>query len=117
MKLIMQLRISVLAALLLLVSTCLAEAQTKEVLLSEVPEGLEVATVAGGCFWCTEAVFERVKGVADVFSGYSGGAEEGPTYRKVSNGMSTHAEAIQIYFDPRVLNFDKLLEIFFYCGA
>ena len=72
-----------------------------------------MATFAGGCFWCTEAVFERVEGVENVVSGYSGGKEDNPTYRQVSYGMTTHAEAIQIYFDPKVVTFDELLEIFF----
>jgi len=73
----------------------------------------EVATFAGGCFWCTEASFERIKGVVDVISGYSGGDKAYPTYKEVSYGKTKHAEAIQIYYDPEVITFDKLLEIFF----
>jgi peptide-methionine (S)-S-oxide reductase len=76
-------------------------------------EGLETATFAGGCFWCTEAVFERVKGVKYVISGYSGGYEKNPTYKEVSYGKTTHAESIQVYYDPEVVSFDQLLEVFF----
>ncbi len=72
----------------------------------------EVATFAGGCFWCTEAAFERIKGVVDVISGYSGGEKTYPTYREVANKLTKHAEAIQIYYDPDVITFEKLLEIF-----
>ena len=73
----------------------------------------KIATLAGGCFWCTEAVYERVEGVVDVYSGYTGGSEENPTYRQVSYGRTSHAEAIQIIYDPEVLSYDKILEIFF----
>ena len=73
----------------------------------------KVATFAGGCFWCTEASFERINGVVDVISGYSGGKESYPTYKEVSYGRTTHAEAIQVYYDPAVINFDKLLDVFF----
>lgn len=72
-----------------------------------------VATLAGGCFWCTEAVYERVEGVIDVYSGYTGGEEENPTYREVSYGRTTHAEAIQIVYDPSILSFETILDIFF----
>ena len=81
--------------------------------LPEKTEGLEVATLAGGCFWCTEAVFERVRGVKYVVSGYSGGQEKNPTYEEVSRGQTAHAEAIQIYYDPDQVSFEKLLEVFF----
>lgn len=73
----------------------------------------QIATLAGGCFWCTEAVFERVEGVVDVYSGYSGGKEKNPTYRQVSYGRTSHAEAIQVVFDPELISFDTILEIFF----
>lgn len=74
---------------------------------------LDTATFAGGCFWCTEAVFERVKGVKAVVSGYSGGDETNPTYEQVSAGLTSHAEAIQIYYDPEVITYPKLVEVFF----
>lgn len=74
---------------------------------------LETATFAGGCFWCTEAVFKRLKGVEEVISGYSGGRVENPTYEEVSSGDTGHAEAIQIKFDSSVISFEQLVEIFF----
>ncbi len=76
-------------------------------------EKYSVATFAGGCFWCTEASFERINGVVDVISGYSGGHTEHPTYKEVCSETTGHAEAIQIYFDPAVITFDKLLDVFF----
>ena len=74
---------------------------------------LEIATFAGGCFWCTEAVFERVKGVEDVISGYTGGTQKNPTYKQVSYGKTDHAEGVQIYFDPDRVSYQELVEIFF----
>lgn len=75
---------------------------------------MEKATFAGGCFWCTEAIFKRLKGVSSVLPGYSGGNVENPSYEDVCSGTTGHAEAIQIEFDPKVIPFEKLLEIFFY---
>lgn len=69
--------------------------------------------MAGGCFWCTEAIFKRLKGVESVTSGYSGGNVENPTYDQVCSGTTGHAEAIQIKFDPKIIPFEKLLEVFF----
>lgn len=74
---------------------------------------MERATLAGGCFWCTEAIFKRLKGVNEVVSGYSGGARKDPSYEQVSTGATGHAEAIDIEFDPKVISYEKLLEIFF----
>ena len=73
---------------------------------------LETATFGSGCFWCTEAIFERVKGVSKVVSGYSGGSVDNPTYKEVCNGTTGHAECTQITFDPAVITYDELLEIF-----
>jgi peptide-methionine (S)-S-oxide reductase len=73
----------------------------------------EVATLGGGCFWCTEAVFSMVKGVETVESGYSGGSIPNPTYEQVSTGSTGHAEVVQITFDPSVISFREILEIFF----
>ena len=72
-----------------------------------------LATFAGGCFWCTEAIFKELKGVQKVTSGYSGGKTENPSYEEVSNGKSGHAEAIRIEFDPAEISYDDLLEVFF----
>lgn len=87
--------------------------QGKSATTSENLEGLEKATVAGGCFWCVEAVFERVEGVEAAISGYTGGKEANPNYTQVSSGKTTHAEAVEIYFDPSKINYRKILEIFF----
>jgi len=73
----------------------------------------QVATFAGGCFWCTEAAFERINGVVDVISGYAGGKEPPPTYQEIGTGTTGHTESIQIYFDPNTINFAQLLEVFF----
>ena len=72
-----------------------------------------IATFAGGCFWCTEASFERIKGVKYVISGYAGGEKPRPTYEEVCSGSTGHTEAIQIYYDPEVVSFNTLLEVFF----
>lgn len=74
----------------------------------------EIAIFAGGCFWCTEAIFKRLKGVKKVLPGYSGGEVENPTYEQVCEGGTGHAESIEIEFDPGVISYGKLLEIFFY---
>lgn len=74
---------------------------------------LEVATLASGCFWCTEAVFQEIKGVVKVEPGYSGGSMLNPTYEQVSTGTTGHAEAVQIKFDPNIISFREVLEIFF----
>ena len=76
-------------------------------------ESEEAAIFAGGCFWCTEAVFLQLDGVSKVVSGYIGGKTENPTYKEVCSGETGHAEAIQIVFDPKKVTFDKLLGIFF----
>jgi peptide-methionine (S)-S-oxide reductase len=73
----------------------------------------EIATLAGGCFWCLEAVFADLRGVARVVSGYSGGHVENPTYREVCNETTGHAEVVQITFDPQVVSYRELLEVFF----
>ena len=73
----------------------------------------EVATLAGGCFWCVEAVFELVQGVTKVVSGYTGGKTETPTYEEVCAGITGHAEAIEVYFNPKAIDYETVLEIFF----
>lgn len=73
---------------------------------------LEKATFGGGCFWCVEAVFERVEGVKGVISGYAGGSKPNPTYEEVCSGKTGHAEVVQITFDPTIVSYEKLLEIF-----
>ena len=85
----------------------------KEPIKVKVKEGMEVATLAGGCFWCTEAVFLEVKGVEKVVSGYIGGNTINPTYKDICTGETGHAEAIQITFNPNEVAFEDLLEVFF----
>ncbi len=80
---------------------------------STVSQNVETAYFGGGCFWCTEAVFERLEGVVDVVSGYSGGTVANPTYNAVSSGNTGHAEVIKIEYDPGIIAYSKLLEMFF----
>ncbi len=77
------------------------------------PANRELATLGGGCFWCLEAVFEQLRGVESVTSGYSGGAVDQPTYEQVCTGRTGHAEVLQIAFNPNVLTYAELLEVFF----
>lgn len=74
---------------------------------------MKTATFAGGCFWCTEAIFQQLKGVQNVVSGYTGGQIKNPAYREVCSGRTGHAEAVQITFDETVTSFNELLEVFF----
>ena len=78
------------------------------------PHHMEVATLGGGCFWCTESIFSELKGVKKVDSGYAGGVLPNPTYEEVCTGTTGHAEVVQIIFDPTVISFKELLEIFFF---
>jgi peptide-methionine (S)-S-oxide reductase len=73
----------------------------------------EVATLAGGCFWCLEAVFKDLRGVERVVSGYAGGGVHNPTYEQVCGGATGHAEVVQVTFDPRAVSFREILEVFF----
>jgi peptide-methionine (S)-S-oxide reductase len=73
----------------------------------------EVATLAGGCFWCLEAVYDELRGVQSVESGYAGGTVENPTYRQVVTGTTGHAEVVRVTFDPEVVSFREILEVFF----
>ncbi len=73
---------------------------------------LEKATLGAGCFWCVEAVFQRIKGVASVMPGYTGGTTKSPTYKQVCSGMTGHAEVAQIEFDPAVVSYETILEVF-----
>src|SRR5437764_14410356 len=73
----------------------------------------EVATLAGGCFWCLEAVYDDLRGVESVESGFAGGDVPNPTYKQVCSGTTGHAEVVQVTFDPRVVSFREILEIFF----
>jgi len=82
--------------------------------VSNVYQGeLDTATFAGGCFWCVEASFEQIKGVVEAISGYSGGTKASADYKKVSYGRTNHAEAVQVIYDPEVIDYNTLLDIFF----
>jgi len=76
-------------------------------------ENLQTATLAGGCFWCLEAVFDELKGVESVESGYSGGRSDRPSYREVCSGVTGHAEAVQVHFDPALISYRDVLNVFF----
>ncbi len=77
-----------------------------------VIQGMATATFAGGCFWCTESGFEKLPGVLDAVSGYTGGKEHNPTYKQVSAGKTSHTEAVQVHYDPSVITYEDLLEGF-----
>ncbi|MYL50971.1 peptide-methionine (S)-S-oxide reductase MsrA [Halobacillus litoralis] len=85
---------------------------SEAVTASEIPEGYEVATLAGGCFWCMEPPFEKLKGVHSVVSGYTGGETENPSYDEVSSGGTGHIESVQVYFDPDVISYEQILDVF-----
>jgi peptide-methionine (S)-S-oxide reductase len=93
-------------------ATILEPEATKAVKPAETPVGMATATFGAGCFWCTEAVFQRLKGVHSVVSGYSGGSVQNPTYRQISTGATGHAESIQVTYDPAVVSYEELLEVF-----
>jgi peptide-methionine (S)-S-oxide reductase len=80
--------------------------------MSENKTNYDTATFANGCFWCSEAVFKRLKGIKSVLPGYSGGHVNNPSYEQVCSGRTGHAESIQIEFDPKVISFEKILDIF-----
>jgi peptide-methionine (S)-S-oxide reductase len=81
--------------------------------MEQAQDGKEIATLAGGCFWCLEAVYQRLQGVESVESGYMGGQRPNPTYEAVCNGDTGHAEVVRVTFDPKVLSYRDLLEVFF----
>ena len=85
----------------------------KEILSPEQLQQYETAYFASGCFWCVEAIFESVKGVKEVVSGYSGGSEENPTYEQVAYGRTRHAEAVEVYYNPQEISFLALVQVFF----
>lgn len=99
-------------ALMVMISLGHGQQSTNEVNAMKTQPPLETATLAGGCFWCIEAVFERVEGVREVLSGYAGGQTQNPTYQEVSSGKTGHAETCQIQFDPFVISYAAILDIF-----
>lgn len=87
--------------------------QEAETLTPQELSTYETAYFASGCFWCVEAIFESVKGVKEVISGYAGGTQENPTYEAVSYGRTDHAEAVEVYYDPKEISFTQLVQVFF----
>jgi peptide-methionine (S)-S-oxide reductase len=79
----------------------------------EQKNSLEIATLGGGCFWCIEAAFQEIRGVINVESGYAGGKTVSPTYEQVCTGTTGHAEVVQVTFDPKIISFKDILEVFF----
>jgi peptide-methionine (S)-S-oxide reductase len=86
--------------------------QSTDKSIKSMEDELSIATFGGGCFWCTEAVFQRVKGVEKVVSGYMGGKVKNPTYKEVTTGLTGHAEVIQVTYNSSIISYDELLEIF-----
>jgi peptide-methionine (S)-S-oxide reductase len=105
---------SILVSAISLVSCSQPATQNKAMIEEAIPVGLktDTATFGTGCFWCTEAVFQELKGVYKVTSGYSGGTVKNPSYEDVCTGTTGHAECLQIVYDPKVISFDELLEVF-----
>jgi len=107
--------IALSATLAFLTGSC-AQSSSQHIIMTEttIPAGLktDTATFATGCFWCTEAIFQELKGVLKATSGYSGGTVTNPTYEEVCTGTTGHAECLQIIYDPSVISFDELLEVF-----
>ena len=108
------LRLSLILFSLLIVSGCKSNTINNKNQMDTTANGIktDTATFASGCFWCVEAVFQELKGVLSVTSGYTGGKIKNPTYREVCSGLTGHAEACQIIFDPEVISYDELLEAF-----
>ncbi len=80
----------------------------------EIPQGYEVTTLGSGCFWCIEALYLNLEGIKDVLPGYSGGHVADPSYRQVTSGTTGHAEVIRFYYDPKIISFREILEIFWF---
>jgi peptide-methionine (S)-S-oxide reductase len=106
--------LSALMVVLIVGSSCGQKSKTEKntTAVTETKPGMEIATFGSGCFWCTEAIFLNVKGVEKVESGYSGGKVKNPTYKEVCSGLTGHAEVIQVSYDPKIVSYDELLEIF-----
>ncbi len=102
----------ILLPLIALAAFALNAAETNKTMTTMQTNKTELATFGGGCFWCTEAIFQMLPGVKSVASGYAGGSVENPTYEQVCSGETGHAEVIQVEFDPQKISYEKLLETF-----
>lgn len=102
------------AVLSLIATGCFAEKSTGDLAPAnvKVPQGMQSAVVGAGCFWCVEVFFEKQQGVYDAFSGYAGGIEEQPTYYQVARGQTSHAEVVQIIYDPKLITYRELIDYF-----
>lgn len=101
-----------LASILIFINCQSKTTNTFEMSVQQNNENLEKATFGAGCFWCVEAIFDRVEGVTEVISGYSGGFVENPSYKEVCTGNTGHAEVIQVTYDPQKISYEELLEMF-----
>ena len=99
--------------LVCVVALCVSGVFMTDDIHAEKPSAVAKATFGGGCFWCTEAVYAQIRGVESVTSGYTGGRVPKPNYKQVCSGLTGHAEAVEIEYDPAVVPYEKLLEIFF----
>lgn len=102
-----------LFALLALTLSLFSQADTKPSTIDSTSANYQQATLAGGCFWCTESDMEKLPGVVDVISGYAGGDVDNPTYKQVSSGKTGHIEVIQVTFDPKIVTYEQVLDQFF----
>ena len=103
----------VLVIIILIFGIVNSYAQSSITKKSKMSNKLEIATLANGCFWCTEAIFQRLEGVESLKSGYTGGTVKNPAYREITTGRTGHAEAIQIKFNPSIISFQEILDVFF----
>ncbi|MFB0909946.1 MAG: peptide-methionine (S)-S-oxide reductase MsrA, partial [Flavobacterium sp.] len=108
----MKIKLAAYALTLFTILSCNSNAQTKKLSL-EPKKGKAIAVFAEGCFWCSEHVFEAVVGVDEVISGYSGGTTKNPSYEQVGSNSTGHAESIAVYYDPKVISFKELVNVFF----
>lgn len=115
----MKYTLSLILFILAAVTACAQNPNKKEKIMQDLPktqvqvqEGYEIATLGAGCFWCTEAIYQNLNGVEVVLSGYSGGHVANPAYRQVTSGTTGHAEVIQIQYDPKIVTFEEILEVF-----
>jgi peptide-methionine (S)-S-oxide reductase len=108
--------VSIIVLLCGLVTACQAKLPTegprKPVALKDIPDGMEVALFAGGCFWCMEGPFDKIGGVRETLSGYTDGFVDKPKYRDVARGLTGHTEAIRVVFDPKIVSYKQLVDVF-----
>lgn len=104
---------SLLLVLTILISVACSSPNNKATTPPQDLKGLSKAYFASGCFWCVEAIYEELRGVSEVISGYSGGEMKNPTYRQISSGRTKHAEAVEVYYNPKEISYETLVKVFF----